>query len=208
MDKLGIKGTLYDFLGYVIPGLTFIVGLVALFAYKENSDISAIAKNFLDVKVGVVASALILITAYILGHIFASLSSILFERRGKNLSLKKHYEIDPKQVGEKFRTYYEKIFGNDSEIEFRNVIAYSEEKTKAVYDTAFVFLSIYGFSRNTSMALFFVLIANFIVLDYTAWNVWVILGLILGIVALIHNYLRFREYYVKQIFASLTVPLD
>ena len=208
MDKLGIKATLYDFLGYVVPGLTFIVGLVAMFVCKECSDISTIAKNFLDVKVGVVASALILITAYILGHIFASLSSILFERRGKNLSPKKHYEMDPKQVGEKFRTYYEKIYGSGSEIEFRNVIAYSEEKTKAVYDTAFVFLSIYGFSRNTSMALFFVLAAYFIVLDLTAWNVWVVLGLVLGIIALIHNYFRFREYYVKQIFASLIVPLD
>lgn len=208
MDKLGIKGTLYDFLGYVIPGLTFIVGLVAMFVCKECSDISTIAKNFLDVKVGVVACALILVAAYILGHAFASISSILFEKKGVNLSPKKYYEMDPKQVGEKFRSYYEKIFGSGSEIEFRNVIAYSEEKTKAVYDTAFVFLSIYGFSRNTSMALFFVLIANFIVLDHAAWNWWIISGIFLAIVALLHNYFRFREYYVKQIFASLTVPKE
>lgn len=208
MDKLGIKGTLYDLLGYVIPGLTFIVGLAVLILCKDCSDKNILIKEITNIKLGVPMSMLVLIASYILGHVFASISSWLLERRGRNLSPKKHYEMNPVQVGENFRTNYEKIFGTGSKIEFRNVIAYSEEKTKAIYDTAFVFLSIYGFSRNTSMALFFVLIANFIVLDHAAWNWWIISGIFLAIVALLHNYFRFREYYVKQIFASLEVPLE
>jgi len=208
MDKLGIKGTLYDLLGYVIPGLTFIVGLAVLILCRECAEKKFLVENIVNIKIGMPFFLLVLIASYILGHVFASISSWLFERRGRNLSPKKHYEMNPVQVGENFRTNYEKIFGTGSKIEFRNVIAYSEEKTKAIYDTAFVFLSIYGFSRNTSMALFFVLIANFIVLDMAEWNLWVLSGIILSIIALVHNYFRFREYYVKQIYASLEVPLE
>lgn len=208
MDKFGIKGTLYDLLGYAIPGLTFILGLTIMILSMDCADKCILTERIANIKIGVPMSLLILIAGYILGHVFASISSWLFERRGWNLSPKNRYEMDPEKIGERFRGYYDKIFGTGSKVEFRNVIAYSEEKTKTVYDTAFVFLSIYGFSRNTSMALFFVLIANFIVLDYAAWNLWIISGIILAIIALLHNYFRFREYYVKQIFASLTVPLE
>lgn len=208
MDKLGIKGTLYDLLGYVVPGLTFIAGLATLILCRECAEKKFLVENIVNIKISMPFFLLVLIASYILGHVFASISSWLFERRGKNLSPKNHYEMDPKQVGEKFQASYEKIFGTESKMEFRNVIAYSEEKTKAVYDTAFVFLAIYGFSRNTSIALFFVLIANFIVLDMAEWNLWVLSGIILSIIALVHNYFRFREYYVKQIFSSLTVPME
>lgn len=208
MDKFGIKGTLYDLLGYAIPGLTFIAGLAILILCKECAEKELLIEKIVNIKIGLPFLLLVLIVSYILGHVFASISSWLFERRGKNLSPKNRYEMDPKQVGEKFRASYEKLFGQESKMDFRNVIAYSEENTKAVYDTAFVFLSIYGFSRNTSIALFFVLIANFIVLDYTVWNMWIVLGIILAIIALLHNYFRFREYYVKQIYASLEVPRD
>ena len=208
MDKFGIKGTLYDLLGYVIPGLTFIVGLAIMILCKDCADKNILIEKIANIKIGAPFSLLVLISSYILGHVFASISSWLFERRGWNLSPKNRYEMNPEKVGERFRGNYDKIWGTGSKVEFRNVIAYSEEKTKAVYDTAFVFLSIYGFSRNTSMALFFVLIANFIVLDHAAWNWWIISGIFLAIVALLHNYFRFREYYVKQIFASLTVPKE
>lgn len=208
MDKLGIKGTLYDLLGYAIPGLTFIAGLATLILCRECAEKKFLVENIVNIKISMPFFLLVLIASYILGHVFASISSWLFERRGKNLSPKNRYEMDPKQVGEKFQASYEKIFGTESKMEFRNVIAYSEEKTKAVYDTAFVFLAIYGFSRNTSIALFFVLIANFIVLDMAEWNLWVLSGIILSIIALVHNYFRFREYYVKQIFSSLTVPME
>lgn len=207
MDKLGIKGTLYDFLGYIVPGLTFIVGLALVLLCKDCADRDVVIKNFMDVNVSVPMIMLLLVASYILGHTFSSLSSWLFERDGWNLSLIKCYELDPKKVGERYRPYYDKIFGDGSEIDFLSVVAYSQERTKAVYETAFVFLSIYGFSRNTSMALLFALVSNCVVLDYTAWNWWVLLGAVFCIITLLHNYFRFRKYYIERIFSSLIVPL-
>lgn len=201
MDKFGIKASLYDILGYIIPGLVFIVGLAVIHICKECPD-----KNFIEQEVGLVFGSVVLMTAYILGHVFGSFSSYLFEKKGKKL-FARFYDIDPKVVGEKYRRAYDDVYGKNAEIEFRNVIAYSEEKTKAVYDTAFVFLSIYGLSRNVGTALFFVLLAYFIMVDFAEWNKWILLGLSFCIIALLHNYFRFKEYYIEQIFASLTVPL-
>ena len=47
MDKLGIKGTLYDLLGYIMPGLFF---LFALWLMYVNKDAGNLANTIEEVK--------------------------------------------------------------------------------------------------------------------------------------------------------------
>ena len=39
MDKLGIKGTLYDLLGYIMPGLFFLFALWLMYVNKDAGNL-------------------------------------------------------------------------------------------------------------------------------------------------------------------------
>lgn len=208
MDKFGIKGSLYDILGYIMPGAFVLLGLFAMYENKNGTNLILWIKNHMDVHVGFAVSCGILLCSYIVGHILTSIGSFLFENRHvkrlfSKTRLRNLCKIDEKREGETYKAQFHELFGNDAIFSFRNVVAYSQEKTKAVYDTAFVFLSIYGMSRNISVALLVLLAAHCVIIGDT-WNVSLYATFFISLFAMVHNYFRFREYYIAQIYASLT----
>lgn len=209
MDKLGIKGTLYDLLGYIVPGSVFIVGIYILYLIKNFGKLSCILNQIMDMKIGLFQGSMLIIIAYILGHVFASIGSFIFENRKmsslyeKDWFYNKLYKISEKKVGITYKEQFEKIIGTHVEFDFRNVISFSEENAKSVYNTAFVFLSIYGFSRSTFIAMLFVYVSHWFVFE-DSWSISLHVFFIVCMIALLHNYLRFRAYYIKHIYASLS----
>lgn len=208
MDKLGIKGTLYDLLGYIIPGAFFIFALYIMYTAKTDGKYINLLKDMMDAKSGFAFGCLAVICSYINGHILASIGSILFENRFVKwlFSMKAPrwlYRINEDVEGEKYRNQFEELVGDKAVFTFRDVIAYSEENTKTAYDTAFVFLSIYGLSRNIAVAMLLLFLSHLTFIDDT-WDKTFYICYFLALIALLHNYFRFRQYYIAQIYASLS----
>lgn len=208
MDKLGIKATLYDLLGYIVPGAFFMFALYIMYTAKTDGKYIDFFKNMMDVKTGFAFGSFAVICSYINGHILASIGSIIFENRlVKWLFSKKAliwlYKINEDVEGEKYRDRFKELVGDKAVFSFRDVIAYSEENTKTAYDTAFVFLSIYGFSRNIAVAMLLLFVSHLTFIDDT-WNKTFCICFFLALIALLHNYFRFRQYYIAQIYASLS----
>lgn len=208
MDKFGIKGSLYDILGYIMPGAFVLLGLFAMYENKKGVNLILWLQNHVDVHMGLAFGCGILVCSYIVGHILTSIGSLLFENRHvKRLFseawLRNLYKIDENREGEAYKARFKELFGCDAVFSFRNVVAYSQERTKAVYDTAFVFLSIYGLSRNISVALLVLLAVHFLIIG-DSWSGSLYAAFFISFIAMVHNYFRFREYYIAQIYASLT----
>ena len=208
MDKLGIKGTLYDILGYIMPGAFVLLGLFAMYENKKGLDLILWLQNHMDVHVGFVVGCGILLCSYIVGLILASIGSFLFENRlvkrlFSETCLRSLYGINEEKEGEAYKARFKELFGDDAIFSFRNVAAYSQEKTRTIYDTAFIFLSIYGLSRNISVALL-VLFAIHCVVIGDSWAFSFYVAFFVSLLAMLHNYFRFRKNYIAQIYASLT----
>jgi hypothetical protein len=141
MDKFGIKATIYDLMGYFVPGFLTIIAL-----YMYNND-------FLDfewiltlqtVNYSLAFYVILFISSYILGHIISSLTSFIFENEkipwNPDEFCKKLPDIDKKS---------NEIFGlNYKEVDKRILSSYCQTNFPDIYNTAFIFKSIYGFSRN------------------------------------------------------------
>lgn len=208
MDKLGIKTTLYDVLGYIIPGILFIMGMYVMYMRGNSSDILSVLKELVDVKSGVVFATGVILCSYLLGHAISSIGSLIFENRWvKSLFKKKvlrwFYKINEDFEGEKHKDRFKKLLGNDAVFCFRSVVAYSEENTKIAYDTAFVFLSIYGLSRNAVTVMLLLFLSHCTIFN-DVWNLSFCVIFWVCFVALLHNYFRFKQYYIAQIYASLS----
>lgn len=208
MDKLGIKGTLYDLLGYIIPGAFFIFALYFMYIAKTDGNYIGLLKDMMNAKSSFAFGCIAVICSYINGHILASIGSILFENRFvEKLFTKKApmwlYKINKDVEGVKYREQFKELVGDKAVFSFQNVIAYSEENTKTAYDTAFVFLSIYGFSRNIAVAMLLLFFSHLTFIGDT-WNETFYICFFIALIALLHNYFRFRQYYIAQIYASLS----
>ena len=208
MDKLGIKATLYDLLGYIVPGAFFVFALYIMYTAKTDGKYIDFLKNMMDAKTSFAFGSFAVICFYINGHILASIGSFLFENRlVKWLFSKKAlmwlYKINEDVEGKKYEDRFKDLLGDKAPFSFRNVIAYSEENTKTAYDTAFVFLSIYGLSRNSAVAMLLLLVSHYTFID-DAWSISFYVCFFLALIALLHNYFRFRQYYIAQIYASLS----
>ena len=207
MDKFGIKGTLYDLLGYVIPGALFLLGLFFLHVNKDGGAFFETIKKFASVKVSVAFGCGMLVCAYTIGHILASIGSVLFENRlvkwiFSNEYARIIYKINEEKEGEAYAERFHALLGANSHFSFRDVFAYSQEQAKHVYDTSFVFLSIYGFSRNVSVAMLILFAIHSIWGD--SWTTSFYVAYFVSFAALLHNYFRFKQYYIAQTYASLS----
>ena len=115
MDKLGIKTTLYDFFGYLVPGLVL---LLYLYIFYQNIDKEL---NFLVILQNLtkyyktIYGVLVVLVGYCLGHMVSSLSSFILEKNiidkmeffKSKLALKEL--ISPDLYGlfeEKYRNYF------------------------------------------------------------------------------------------------------
>lgn len=208
MDKLGIKTTLYDVLGYVIPGMLLILGMYIMYMKNDSNDYFSIVRQLADVKSSIAFGTGVILCSYVLGHAISSIGYLLFEnrlvKRIFNYKIPRwFYKIDERNEGEPHKARFKELLGDNADFSFRSVVAYSEENTKVAYDTAFVFLSIYGLSRNVAVVMILLLAAHYLIFK-DMWNSAFYFAYFLCLLALLHNYFRFRQYYIAQIYASLS----
>lgn len=208
MDKLGIKTTLYDVLGYVIPGMMLIVGMYVLFVTGNSNEYIPAVKSLVKVESNLMFGTGIILCSYVLGHVISSIGSFIFENRLMKYLFKKKgfrwlYKINEEYEGENHKEQFVKLVGDKASFSFRSVVAYSEENTKVAYDTAFVFLSIYGLSRNVAVVMLLILASHCFFFENN-WDFSFCIVFGIGVVALLHNYFRFKQYYIAQIYASLS----
>lgn len=193
MDNLGIKATIYDILGYIIPG---VIALISTFMLLYEKDIEWLI-SLKAVKYSSPFYILFFILAYVSGQIISSFSSFIFE--GK-LTIKIFNKLFPKKSSE-HDTRTTQIFNkNYNDCDKQIIISYCQEKFPKIYDTAFVFLTIYGLSRNISVS--FLIIGLYVIKIYgfVSFENILIIGFI---VLLVRNYLRFKKYFTKKINSAL-----
>ncbi|NLD50569.1 MAG: hypothetical protein GX660_25795 [Clostridiaceae bacterium] len=193
MDKLGIKATFYDLLGYIIPGAFVIVGIWFTLTTLETHSFEAVT----NVKLSWPSGVMLIIFSYIAGHIFASFSSLLFENKYSKSLFSKIYKIETSiydtRTTELFGTTYLKT--ND-----RILTSYCQTNYPIVYDTAFIFLSIYGLSRNIATGILVLMIIWFF---KSTFILPVFLIFLITFFLMVHNYFRFRKYFILQIASAL-----
>lgn len=195
MDKFGIKATLYDLIGYVFPGFLLITGCYSLFFCATLPTIAEASKITFSIPFACIALA----TFYVTGHAIASLSSLVFENSWVSRLVNKLYAFDTSIYDARSM----ELFGVDySTSGGRIALAYCVEKFPSVFGQAFVFLAIYGFSRNVSTVTIILTVSYWITTNN--FNSWLLVSLVV-ILLMLHNYFRFKQYYNKQIAASIMI---
>jgi hypothetical protein len=81
-------------------------------------------------------------------------------------------------------------------------MSYCQKNTPEIYETAFSFLTIYGFCRNSAISLLLLIpliihSASFNRIEYSAFAI--------SVLFLMHQYMRFKSYYMHQIASSLMI---
>lgn len=199
MDKLGIKATLYDLLGYALPGGIFIA--ILYFIQSNDTDLLKIISS---ADVTITGGTLLFFLSYTIGYALSSISSLLFENRLINrivsMMFANIYDLKTIKYDAKSRELFGKPY---SEIGSRTATSFCQKNYPDIYNTAFAFLSIYGMSRNIATALLLTFPALIAKLDI---GYWLCYYLILCI-SMIHNYYRFRVYYIHQIASSILIKI-
>lgn len=194
MDKLGIKATIYDVLGYAVPGAILLVGLYVFTTGEFKPDIALLMKT----EVSGAFAAIAFLAFYVTGHLLSSVSSFLFENKSFTAVAAWIFDFDTTRYDEAAL----RIFGkNYAECGSRAVIVYCQSNYPLVYETAFAFLTIYGLSRNVAAAMLLL-----IPLWVTKNSDWVFVSIyLMSLAFMVRNYLRFKVYYIHQIASSLMI---
>lgn len=193
MDKLGIKATIYDILGYIIPGLLM---LIFVYIFMNNLDV----KWIISLKTASYTTpfyVLIFILSYVSGHIVSSLSSFIFEGKISNYITKKYFKKDNSHHNDKTQLIFNKNFDDCNR---QLIISHCQKNNPTLYETAFVFLTIYGLSRNISICFF--VIDIYVIKKYGIISMESAV-LVISTILLIRNYYRFKDYYNHKINSSL-----
>jgi hypothetical protein len=194
MDKIGIKATLYDIIGYVIPGFLF---LLFIYIFKNNLDLKWLL-SLKKVDISAPYIVVIFILTYVSGHIVSSFSSFIFEGYISKWITNKLF---PKPQNSIYDIKTQSLFGKPfNDCDQRSIITYCQEKHPIVYETAFVFLTIYGLSRNVAAT--FIVLSSFSIYKYGICSIESLI-IISSTILLIRNYYRFKVNFTKQINSSL-----
>lgn len=206
------KGTLYDLLGYFAPGLISIIMVYITYLRIQNSQNIIYDIKFTFDKISGFEVFVLILLAYVMGHVVATISSILIERilmnkidyfnkkiNSEKIIGKDHYELLCKKYKTEFNLQY-------SDCNIRKVICYIQEKHNSIYETSMVFLSFYGMARNFALlfgVLFIVEIVLFILT--TLGNIYIILINLLLFSIFLYEYFRFRKYFIDTILSGFIV---
>jgi hypothetical protein len=212
MEPLGIKTTIYDFFSYFIPGV--ICNVCIIFAiYFSGYTISIPIKDIFTEEILTLMPnwfliiTLILIT-YILGIIISSISSLLIEKwLMKNISFLNRYFCLDNILSENTNMLFHIKIKKELNITFtksdmRLIITNIEKNNVNSYNTAFVFLTIYGTNRNLCCIFFLIGLISLITnLVYHCNLLFSIFLIILSIVSL-YGYIRFYRYYISHLISA------
>lgn len=204
MNNLGIKATIYDIIGYIVPGFLSIITIFMIMRggiLTEKGEINFATFESNIKEFSFIFYITIFTLSYIAGHIIESISSLIFKKMLYKLvmrkCMKKHYD--------KVNLIAQNKFNNNFIDCEQNLMSYCEVNYPIINDTAFRFLSFYGFSRNITIILLIMIVSLFLkgqLLTPLGYSI------IISIPAMIWNYFRFRKYFELKIISVLLLQDD
>jgi hypothetical protein len=193
MDKFGIKGTLYDLLAYILPGAILLIWVIWMFQPY------GVTLKMLIASKGIILIGFICI-AYISGQLISAIGAFALEGPTKRFIvwLLGKTPLKIVLISKTELPIIDGLITNDKLQTSRNIIALVQSKYPSVYDTAFVFLSIYGLSRNISTVIFMCLFVYCFSSGGHGNQLMVFSSLAVALIFL-YNYFRFKHYFNAQI---------
>lgn len=214
---VNIKTTIYDIVGYLMPGLLSISCIYAFYrqAAEKVGLIDAFAGGLSGINV--YSCAALVGVGYLVGHFVSALSSLVLEKWmlhkfkvfGKNWEVRKILDNDTYiQLSKKYKEVFKLEANKDAKL-FRNCLVYVEARQPSVYSTAFVFLSFYGMARGIAfIAIAIAIWATLYVGLYNKQYVGVAYGVLalLAFAGFMRQYLRFKRYFIQHILSGFLLP--
>jgi len=211
MNTSGIKISIYDFFSYFISGVMFIICII-LSIYFTNNNLKIPFREILGDELLLIIPnwyliIFVVITTYVFGIIISTLSSIIIENLIMKIPFLKNINSMNNIISEKLFILVCKKAKKDFDIDFsekylRLIITYIEKHSINAYNTALVFLTIYGMNRNLCIIFFpigiITLIINIIQQDNVLFA-FVLIGL--SVLTFI-GYIRFMKYFISQILSA------
>lgn len=154
------------------------------------------------------AFIIFIIVNYTLGLLLSTLSASLFGKqlmgKIKYFSIKNIDKTVSQFAYERFLELFQEDFYHifDKEKDMRLITSTVESKAANSYNTAFVFLTIYGTCRNICIIFFITGIVT-IIMNVTQLLYWIFgLAMILFSWLSLRGYIRFHEYYISHIISA------
>lgn len=214
--------SLYDFLGFIIPGYLVLGGLIVLFVPLPT--IRAALESVEPYKY-IVSFATVLI-AYGTGHLVSQLASLIAERLliGKWLGYPSENVFHTQPRGRLFKDYqrpyaeafakewkqrYEATLGGafHHREAFLNAFHYVKEHSRQTVERLNTFIATYDFARNTALALVVIAVGAGVQAlrlggrDYVAVSGVALLTAVL----FFYRYLKFFRHYTDEVFRTFYV---
>jgi hypothetical protein len=212
MEPFGIKTTIYDFFSYFIPGVICNICFILAIYFSSYTFSIPLKDIFTEEILTLMPNWFLIITliliTYILGIIISNISSLLIEKfLIKNISFFNKYFYLDNILSENINMLFHIKIKKELNITFtksdmRLIITNIENKKVNSYNTAFVFLTIYGTNRNICCIFFIIGIISLITnLVYHCNLLFPIILLVLSTISL-YGYIRFYRYYISHLISA------
>lgn len=203
MERFGIKATLYDLFGYVLPGALSVAivarAWVIIFSSQECGNILRMAG-----KMNPYTLMGLLGLSYVMGHFVSALSSRIIEKGlckwSDKLASQTRLTTVLQPLYGKLEDSYRKHFETDLDDRSMGIITtVVEEEMPRAYSTAFVFLSIYGMARSLSLVFLFGAIVEVILACAGKGYFLIAIGLVAPVAVFFLHYIKFRRHFIAQV---------
>ncbi len=217
MGSLRIPFSFYDFFGNIFPGFILLMIiywiLVPENTYEKLFHFFDVTKDF-----KYIITFVILLVSYGLGHVVSHIGSYIFEKIviRKWLKYPSYNLFNPDQKYRFFKDYkrsyskefitafsknFEKIFGKYGDYDmFMLCFTTVKEKCSTSFERLTVFISLYGFSRNSSTA-FLILTIVLLIKGYLLYSG---ISLLIAYVFFL-RFLKFYRIYADEVFRTFYV---
>lgn len=206
MKDLGIRFSIYDFLGYFVPGMIWFVLIyfsVPLFQTDLKQLMSDAQKLFSETP-----SSMLLFGAfaiYLVGYTNGAIAYFLLEDLVLNRMLKRWFDRPfahgDEQVFQQFRTLYLSRYGFPFDTRNRkHLVTFTCMHEPALYERIFFFITAAGQSRGFSLIALILFIYQFVLLvsGATAFNPEVLWISLVSFILFMAHYLRFKHRYERE----------
>jgi len=212
MEPLGIKTTIYDFFSYFIPGVVCNVCIILSIYFSSYTFSIPLKDIFTEEILNLMPNWFLIITliliTYVFGIIISNISSLFIEKwLMKNISfLNKYFCLDnilSENTNMLFHIKIKKELNiTFSKSDMRLIITNIENKKVNSYNTAFVFLTIYGTNRNLCCIFLLIGIISLITNLIYHCNILFPIVLIILSIVLLYGYIRFYRYYISHLVSA------
>jgi len=209
---LKIPFTDYDIFGYLSSGFLLLMGI----SYAEYGTLEQLHDS------NILSWVLLIIIAYIIGHILASMSKWIFELIIVKKVLKPPYiNLLKKNSVKKWKTiFFPEYFVALPASIIKDITKIADgHSDKALYDYAYskaksnkeileqlgIFLRLFGFCRNISFTLFIlaIIFSAGRIFSYQFGGISLIVISFLGSIFMFMRYLKFLRHHSSELFLSL-----